>query len=273
MKYKDIFATPPSADEDPVAEALKNGPRHGMETTLRALNGQKIRAEISAVPLVVDNKKMVVLAINDISEKERLSRLNKDISRISESNLKSRLDYILDVSAKLKKEMKKLTPRHAEMFDMLERAGKDMMNTIEMSLELGRAEDGALRLYRHKIETEELITEIIKEQKCLLKKKTPEFSLKKDSGDIDIKADKFMFYSMFSGLIKAVLKTVAPENTVLINIKKKRDTLEIKIAAKTSKPVSIPDSSCLIAEEHEGSVNAVFSPRDGSVVTLILPEK
>ncbi len=158
------------------------------------------------------------IAAQNLELKKSLS-LRENIERINRHDLKAPLNIVLNVPEMLKEELT-LDSEQLELLNLLEKAGKQMLNMVNNSLQLYHIETGKYEAQLDTINVIALLEQIIQEQQAAgLAQNIPiDLNLNPPDFSGSIIAERVLCYSIFSNLLKNALEASPAGGYVNIDI-------------------------------------------------------
>ena len=238
----------------------------------------------------------VLTIIRDITERKRIEKLKDDISHISRHDLKTPLNYVVNIPRLLKEEGK-FSEDQIQMLQMIEESGHNMLNTINLYIDMYRMEDASYKLEPKEIDAVKILDRILKELQILVKSRNlnVEIILQGKTAIQDdtfmVKSEEFLCYSMISNLVKNALESSPKGKSITVHFfkTKKHSVLTVHNHGKVpnelkehffEKYVTLGKaggsglgtySIKLIAETHGGYAEMKTSEREGTTVSVSLP--
>jgi len=224
--------------------------------------------------------------------------LQEDVERITRHDLKTPLNAVINFPRLMMKDPQ-LTPKHKNYLSIIEQAGLQMLNMINLSLNLLKMERGSYQLKPDEMDILEIIKRIfienrpVMERKALWKIIRIDGKSTKEKEEYPMLGEEMLCYSMLANLIKNALEASPENQAVTIDLFAQKDGTIIAINNKGVVPENIRDrffdkyvtfgkksgsglgtySARLIAETHEGGIQLDTSDEKGTTVTIRLPLK
>jgi PAS domain S-box-containing protein len=238
----------------------------------------------------------VLTIVRDITERKRIEKLKDDISHISRHDLKTPLNYVVNIPRLLKEEGK-FSEDQIQMLQMIEESGHNMLNTINLYIDMYRMEDASYKFEPKEIDAIKILDRILKELQILIKtrKLNVEIILQGKTASSDdifmVKSEEFLCYSMIANLVKNALESSPKGKSITVHFfkTKKHSVLTVHNQGKVlgevkehffEKYVTLGKaggsglgtySIKLIAETHGGYAEMKTSEREGTTVSVSLP--
>lgn len=228
-------------------------------------------------------------------ELKKAIRLKEDVENITRHDLKSPLNVVI-LNAQMLLEVGELSELSKKKAKMIEKAGYRILDMVNSSLDLYKMEQG---LYDFKIEPVNVLDSLGKIKDELKSVFTyNEIVINVDgspvtSGDqpFNISGEAFLFYPMFSNLLKNACEASPPEAVVTVNLRNFDNFRQITIHNQGVVPEAVQDkffekyitsgkrrgmglgtySARLIAENLNGSISMHSTQADGTTITLEFP--
>ena len=207
-----IFMTALDSPED----KLKGFEVGGVDYITKPIRAEILKARIHTQLQLRDAYQTI--AAQNLELKKSLS-LRENIERINRHDLKAPLNIVLNVPEMLKEELT-LDSEQLELLNLLEKAGKQMLNMVNNSLQLYHIETGKYEAQLDTINVIALLEQIIQEQQAAgLAQNIPiDLNLNPPDFSGSIIAERVLCYSIFSNLLKNALEASPAGGYVNIDI-------------------------------------------------------
>lgn len=177
---------------------------------------------------------------------EEIVRLRDDIERITRHDLKTPLNAIIGYPQLMLMD-DNLTEEQREYLEEIVRAGSEMTNMINNSLDLFKMETGSYQYSPELVDIVLLIKTILRDLKAFIEEHQVNFEIsqQKSSSQAEDQADNFMIqgekslsYSLFGNLIRNAIEACPANGTIHIVVKNDGDDDVISI----TNPGSVPEA-------------------------------
>jgi len=267
-------------------------------------NGEKRWWTVTAVK--ISNNRFIGFT-EDITERKEREQLKEDIARITQHDLKAPLNGILG-AASLLLDYSENDPQAKDLADMIENAGKRMLNIINRSLSLYKIEKGTYSVQKTQLSCSTLIRTVIDDLSKSIPH-NPDFFIvepftcddsserdrnlggEEDCEDIYISGEYNLCYTLLTNLLTNAMEASEKNENVWISVHLKEKTVYIQIWNKASIPQEIRKtfgnkyvssgkqggiglgaySARLMVEIQGGSFTWKSSEEEGTHVTVALP--
>jgi DNA-binding response OmpR family regulator len=240
---------------------------------------------------------IILLAMEDITDRKLAEKLHEDIERITCHDLKTPLNAIINIPDILLMESN-LPPEQIEWVQLIKSSGHRMLNIIDSSLSLYKIEQGTYEIAPVLFNLLPLITDIAKES-------AQDFTNKRikllqcfngcsvEAGDVFIlNAELMLCYTMLSNLIKNALEASPPDEVITVSFAQDDRWSFIDIHNMGAIPEEIRTgffdkyvtcgkkrgtglgtySALLAARTHHGDISMQTSENTGTLISIRLPK-
>lgn len=223
------------------------------------------------------------------------SRLREDVDRIIRHDMKNPLNSIIGLSHILKED-KNLGKDQIEMVALIEQAGYDLLNMINLSLDMFKMERGIYQFEPERLNILSVIDKIFKEIKPIMNIKQLNTTILLNGAPVNadscvfVQGEKLLSYSMLLNLIKNAVEASPKKGMITVHIETKDKNAFIHIHNSGTVPIEIRESffekyvtsgkkrgtglgtysAKLIAETQKGQVWMNTSEEKGTTVTVML---
>ena len=221
--------------------------------------------------------------------------LRETINQITCHDLKSPLTVFLNAPCILKQE-ENLSPDQLEYLDIIEKAATKMLEMINRTLDLYKMERGQYNFNPLPIDVRRVFTTVFGSLQGLASEKNITCLLLEnghscpESKDYFIPGEEYLFFSVFSNLVKNAIEASPPAEKVVVELEFSDASL-IRVKNKGTIPEQIRDrffgryatfgkkdgtglgaySAKLITQTLGGSIQATSSESTGTILTLSFP--
>lgn len=273
--------------------------REGLARTeykMRHKNGHAIWCSLSAKAIAPpDLEQGVIWIIDDISERKQLEELRDSVEHIIRHDLKSPLNTVV-YGPQLIRDDNNLTEEQLQLLHEVERAGYQMLDMINKSMDLYRMEQGTYELSPDAVDVAGLIETITRDLAPVCTRKQVQIATSiHDPHEQDtpfiITGEPLLYYSMLSNLIKNAVEASPNDAKVCISLRHEHPQARIVIHNQGVVPERIHRtffekfatadksggtglgtySARLIAEAHGGTISMTSSAETGTKITILLP--
>lgn len=257
---------------------------------------QTICAEIRTTAILWENVQARLVSLRNITERKRIERIKEDIQRISQHDLISPLNSIINLP-ELMIEDENLQQEQVEILAMISKAGTRMLQMIRLSLDLYKMEEGTFTYTPQAVDLVKTFDDVLIDQSRNLKFRKVEVGLFTDGsplqrgGSFSVMAESALCYSLFSNLVLNAIEASASDTPVRIELENRSGMAEIRIHNQQCVPESIRDrffdkyvtagkeggtglgtySASLIAKTLGGATFLYSKEGHGTTVTVTLP--
>jgi len=159
---------------------------------------------------------------DEITEQKRLQELKAEVDRISQHDIKSPLNGIINIP-RLMRNDSNLTEEQKEYLDMITESGETVLGLLNLSLVFYQVEQGLYTYNEEDIDLAKLLEQCIFDCKGISGGKNLQVDVS-TAGDIDITAVKvrgemLLAYSVFSNLLKNAVEASPKEQQVQILVR------------------------------------------------------
>lgn len=250
------------------------------------------RASVSPVRDSRGSVSHYVCVMDDITERKRLERLEKDVERIVRHDLKSPIMSFIWVPRTLRKD-ENITEDQAKLLTELENSAHRLLKMVNLSLDIFKMEEGTYEFEPEDINVVRVLQNVVHELDSLLAVRKIQLDIRVDDdpmvdGDcVPVRGEELLCHSMFTNLIKNAVEASEPNSTITVLCHKK-DKVTVSIHNDAPVPKEIRDtffqkyatsgkrygtglgtySARLIAETQGGNISMESSEETGTTVTV-----
>ena len=232
---------------------------------------------------------------DDITERKRLERLEKDVERIVRHDLKSPIMSFIWVPRSLRKE-ENITPDQAVMLHDLEQSAHRLLKMINLSLDLFKMEEGTYKFEPEDLNILRVVHNVMRESESLMdvRKLTPKILFDgipmADNDFVPVRGEELLCHSMLTNLVKNAIEASPPQSVVTVECRVDDDVF-LSVHNSTPVPDEVREiffdkyatagkrfgtglgtySARLIAETQGGAISMDSSPDSGTTVTVTFP--
>lgn len=258
------------ADEskDIVRAAIKSKSERPYEHFAVKKDGTKIPVEVRPRKHIENNREFRITAIRDITAiknfqseliaskelAERSNRLKSEFLAQMSHEIRSPLNIMLSFLSLVKEETKPTASEDIkECFASIETAGKRIIRTVDLLLNMAEIQAGSFEPDFHKIDLyDDIIKKIIKEYELVIKENNLELLIEVKSQNSIITADSYSISQVFVNLLDNAIKYTNSGYIKVIIERNDNDNLQLKIE----------DSGIGIAEEYLPNIFESFSQEE-----------
>ncbi len=217
---------------DPVWDIVKSGSDWQGEIRNRTKFGEFIWESTSISPVRDTSGRIVNFAVvkDDITERKRLERLEKDVERIVRHDLKSPIMSFIWVPRKLRT-AENLTDEQQELLRDMEESAHRMLRMVNLSLDLFKMEEGTYVFVPEDLNilrvTQNVLHDLESTMKAL-KVRVDVFVDGKPVSDGDcliLRGEELLCHSMMSNLIRNAVEASAAGDVVTVNCEQGEKTV------------------------------------------------
>ena len=240
---------------------------------------------------------IILLAMEDVSERKLAEKMREDIERITQHDLKTPLSPIISIPDILLMDSN-ITPEQTEWIMLIRSCGYRMLDIIDASLSLYKMEQGTYLLAPVSFNLLSLLSDIARESADGFAQK--QIKLVRHVGgipagleaDFMLNGEVMLCYTMMSNLIKNALEASPPEGAITVSCRHDRFWNYIDIHNMGSVPEAIRSrffekyvtlgkktgtglgtySALLAARTMQGDISMSSSVEDGTLITVRLPK-
>ncbi len=146
---------------------------------------------------------------SDITAPKRMEMLHQDMERITRHDLKTPLSTIINVPTLMRELMgSKLDETQEDLLALIEKAGRQMINTVNHSLDIYKMEQGIYELKPSPIDLLPVIKTVCQNLENLVRQQQLSFSINIDgktassNNEFIIYSEEFLSYSLLANLVK-----------------------------------------------------------------------
>jgi signal transduction histidine kinase len=240
---------------------------------------------------------ILLLAIEDITERKMAEKMREDIDRITRHDLKTPLNPIIGFPELLLLDTN-LTPEQIECIQLIRSSGYRMLSIIDSSLSLYKMEQGTYTLTPVCFDLFQLLTSIERESALEFEKKRLKlvrFQVGKGVEGADvfmINGEELLCYTMLANLIKNAIEASPPDEVITVSCEEDALWNFISIHNKGTVPEKIRPgffdkyitsgkktgtglgtySAMLAARTQKGDISMTTSEEKGTLITVRLPK-
>lgn len=260
--------------------------------------GGDVLWESTSISPVRDSEGVItnyVCVKDDITERKRLERLEKDVERIVRHDLKSPVMSFVWVPRTLRKE-KNITEDQANLLYDLEQSAHRLLKMINLSLDIFKMEEGTYAFEPEDLNIVRVVQNVMREQASLMavrKIRTSVLLAGQPASDRDVllvRGEELLCHSMLTNLIKNAIEASEAEDMITVDC---RGNGRVTVAMHNPAPVpeSVREtffqkyatsgkrygtglgtySARLIAETHGGDIAMESAEGIGTIVTVSFP--
>lgn len=282
---------------DPVWEKVKSGEDWHDEVHNRTRNGDLIWENTTISPVRDSDGNIVnfVVVKDDITERKRLERLEKDVERIVRHDLKSPIMSFIWVPRKLRS-AENITEEQAELLKDMEEAAHRLLRMVNLSLDLFNMEEGTYVLVPEDLNILRVIFNVLHDMESTLAALDARVDVQvsgktvSDGDCLIVRGEELLCHSMMSNLIRNAVEAGGKGGVVTVNCEPGDDVV-ITVHNTGVVPEDIRDtffdkyvtsgkrfgtglgtySARLVAETQGGRICMESSQKYGTVLTVSIP--
>src|SRR5205085_3362460 len=221
---------------------------------------------------------------------EENARLREDVERMSRHDLKTPLNSILG-AARLLRDDPRITGEQRELAEVLQHAGRRMLEMVNLSLGLFRMETGTYDLRPQPVDLREVVTRVLVDLHSYAEAKGVTLHVGgSDRAPVLVRAEEPLCYSITANLVKNAIEatgggervtvSLLPGQPVVLSVHNPGQVpLEVAgrffekyVTSRKSGGTGLGTYSArLMARAQEGDLQMHTSPADGTTLTLTLP--
>ncbi len=244
-----------------------------------------------------DGRGRKVTFVVDVTAKHNLELFKEDVNRILRHDLKTPLNLIIGYP-QLLRDFDGIDPRQRKYINLIESAGRRMLEMIEIYLNTFTIESGQYVLNTAPVDITAVISGAFKELEQRFMYKNVSFSIQDETGDggaapesVRVKGEKTLCYGIVSNLLRNAAEASPNDATVHISIKSSGDFIRISVHNAGAVPVGIRDTffekyitsgkqggtglgtyiALIMTEIQGGTIEMTTDERTGTTVTFSLP--
>ncbi|MFO7729028.1 MAG: response regulator [Desulfonatronovibrio sp.] len=223
-------------------------------------------------------------------------RLREDVDRMTRHDLKTPLTPIINYPRIILEDTPELSESNVRMLSDISRAGVNMLNMINRTLDLFRLEQGTYEMHPVPCDIIDILNTIVSDLKTLVLNRNIGFDLFLDERPlvkldvVMVLAESMLCYSLFSNLLKNAIEASPDRYPIIISIRSKGKTVEIEIENQGEIPEKIRStffdkyvtagksgtglgtySARLITEAHGGAISLDTSKPGRTAILVRLP--
>lgn len=282
---------------DPVWEQVKAGIDWHGEILNRTKSGDPIWENTSISPVRDSQDKIInfVVVKDDITERKRLERLEKDVDRIVRHDLKSPIMSFIWVPRKLRS-ADNITAEQSALLKDMEDSAHRLLRMVNLSLDLFQMEEGSYVFAPEDLNVLRIIQNVLHDLESTMnaRKVTVEVQLSgKSITETDcliVRAEELLCHSMLSNLIRNAVEASDKGDKVTINLEHGEEIV-ISVHNPSVVPEDVRDrffekyvtsgkrfgtglgtySARLVAETQGGAIKMNSSEEHGTTLTVSFP--
>ncbi|MDD4730916.1 MAG: ATP-binding protein [Desulfovibrio sp.] len=270
----------------------------GVSREIGLLHGTKLQMtmELRSVPLVWQGRPAFLVSMRDVTEQRKLENVREDMERITRHDIKSPLGGIISLAAMLREE-EGLAPNMRRLLGLIEDAGYQVLNMVNMSLDLYKMEQGRYVFQRRCVDLLPIVERSLEEKQAMIRARGLEAVILVNGrparpGDfVRIRGDETLCYSMVGNLVANAVEASPDFGPVTLSLINNGAEVLFRISNLGAVPREIRDcffekyvtagkkngtgigtySARLIAQTLGGGVEMRTGEEFGTVVTVRLP--
>lgn len=288
---------PDDSAMDELWASLRNGSGWHGELRNRTKSGELLweSATISPVRDSHGRTANFVVVKDDITERKRLERLEKDVERIVRHDLKSPIMSFIWVPRSLRKE-ENITEDQARMLHELERSAHRLLKMINLSLDIFKMEEGTYELDPEDLNILRIVQNVMRELQSIMDVRKIESRVlvsgapATDGDFVLVRGEELLCHSMLTNLIKNAVEASSAGDAITVECHT-GDRTRVSIHNPEPVPESVRQtffdkyatsgkrfgtglgtySARLIAETLGGTISMESSAESGTTVTVVFP--
>lgn len=211
-----------------------------MERRVKTGGGRVFIAELSGKSLNPTQKEGgVIWLIDDITSRKELQRLQEDVQRIMQHDLKGPLNGIINLPGIIAEE-DNLTTQQIELLELIASAGRKMLKQIELSRDIYRMETGNYTFCPHPVDMVTVVHKAMQEFQVMATKLGVDLVALFCGREMTPKdrlvaaVDELLSCVMLGNIVKNALEASRPSETVSISLEQGE---HISLTVHNPKPV------------------------------------
>ncbi len=236
-----------------------------------------------------------ILVIRDVSKQKRTERLREDVERIVRHDMKNPLNGIIGFSQLLMAEP--LQEKQKKMLSYVYNNAHEMLHMIDHSLDLFKMEEGTYTLTPYKVNLVDIFQKLNNTFMLLQKDKNITLQYHMDDKILTwvdtyyVYGEYILLENLFANLMKNALEASPENETISVSMRFEDKYYYINIHNSGAIPENIQKrfferyittkksgtgigtySAFLIARVHKGNISFISSEKEGTTITVKLPE-
>ncbi len=193
-----------------------------IESCLAAPNGKVFDLIQKVTEVKTSIKPFLLLNFIDITDRKKVELLREDISRVVQHDLKNPLNAIVALPEIIKSSLG-LDEKDAMMLNLIEEAGYQMLDMINMSLDMYKMECGTYKVTKVPVGLVTVFRKIMREQQSVIAYKELNVSFVLDgkgvceNEEFFVQSEELLSYSLFSNLFKNAMDASPVGDTITID--------------------------------------------------------
>jgi len=221
---------------------------------------------------------------------EENARLREDVERMARHDLKTPLNSIVG-AARLLREDQRLTGDQRELVDVMQHAGRRMLEMVNLSLGLFRMETGTYEFRPQVVDLREVATRVMVDLHSYAEGNGVSLYLQgSDRSAMHVQAEEPLCYSIVANLVKNAIEATEPGRRVTLTLER-QDPVALTVHNPGEVPPEVADrffekyvtsrksggtglgtySARLMARAQEGDLRMRSGAIHGTTLTLTLP--
>ncbi len=282
---------------DPIWQTLRDGREWHGEIRNRTRTGDVLWEWVSLSPVRDGQGRITnfVAVKDDITERKRLERLEKDVERIVRHDLKSPIMSFIWVPRTLRKAAN-ITEEQAVLLGELEQSAHRLLKMINLSLDIFKMEEGTYKFTPEDLNILRVVQNVLHDLSRNIETAKVRVDVRLDGRPVNgreclaVRGEELLCHSMLSNLVGNALEASGPGSVITVDCESGERTT-LKIHNDTPVPEAVRDtffdkystagkkfgtglgtySARLIAETQGGFIRMHSSEEQGTIVTVELP--
>ncbi len=217
---------------EPVWRKVRQGEDWHGEIRNRTRNGDILWEGTSISPVRDSRDRIInfVVVKDDITERKRLERLEKDVERIVRHDLRSPIMSFIWVPRSLRK-ASNITDEQSVLLHELEQSGHRLLKMVNLSLDLFKMEEGVYQFTPEDLNILRIIQNVLHDLKKTITALNVHVELRMDGrnaaeGDcLLVRGEEILFHSMISNLIKNAVEASKSGDVVTVDCRSGEETI------------------------------------------------
>ncbi|QJB56139.1 PAS domain-containing sensor histidine kinase [Pseudodesulfovibrio sp. zrk46] len=292
------------ADEDDLYDRIWKQVREGRdwhgEIRNRTRSGDILweRCSISSVRDPNGHIVNFVVVKDDITERKRLERLEKDVERIVRHDLKSPIMSFIWVPRSLRK-AENITEEQSLMLADMEESAHRLLRMVNLSLDIFKMEEGSYEFSPEDLNIMRVIQNVLRDLAGATRSLKVEINVLRDGTSASdgecmvVRGEELLTHSMLSNLIKNAVEASDKGDTVTVDCRQDKENTTVRVHNRAEVPEDIRDtffekyatsgkkfgtglgtySARLIAETQGGFINMKSDAENGTTVEVSFPTR
>ncbi len=208
-------------------------------------DGSIFHVEVSLSKIEFNDRNMILANVRDITERKQNEELRNQIERVIQHDLRSPACNAIAI-AEMFNDAKNLSDEQRHLLDLFNQAGKNMLDTLNSSLDLFKIESGEYKLSAKKFDTIVLIKSVLKGLAIPMSKKRINSEIRLNGAALSqhshcfCMGDPKILRTAFQNLVLNALEASPPSQVISVNLVE-GGQLTIEIINKGAVPVEIRD--------------------------------